>query len=104
MPVLDAAGQFAAEPETAQYVEHLRNTYLSVGTYSIAAGAVDGQSPHSEDEIYVVTAGRATFVDDAGAVAVAPGAAIFVAAHAPHRFVEVTEDFAAVVVFAPPES
>lgn len=105
MPVIDSAGRFAhgPDPTRATYVEHLRNAWLSVGTYSIPAGAPDQQSPHTEDEIYVVTAGRATFVDAAGSVPVASGATVFVAAGAEHRFVDVTEDFAAVVVFAPPE-
>jgi mannose-6-phosphate isomerase-like protein (cupin superfamily) len=102
MPLIDVAGRFNAG-DHATYLEHLRTAELSVGTYSIPAGAVDGQSPHAEDEIYVVTAGRATFVDAAGAVQVSPGATIFVAAHQEHRFVDVTEDFATVVVFAPPE-
>jgi mannose-6-phosphate isomerase-like protein (cupin superfamily) len=103
-PVADAAGQFAPQPRRGSYVEHLRRADLSVGTYCIPAGAVDDQSPHTEDEIYVVTAGAATFVDAAGAVPVRPGATIFVAAGAEHRFIDITEDFATVVVFAPPES
>ena len=102
MPLIDVAGRFSAG-DHATYVEHLRTAKLSVGTYSIPTAAVDGQSPHTEDEIYVVTAGRATFVDEAGPVPVSPGATIFVAAHQEHRFVNVTDDFATVVVFAPPE-
>jgi len=34
---------------------------------------------------------------------VAPGHAVYVPAGEPHTFVDITEDFAAVVVFAPPE-
>ena len=102
MPLIDAAGRFTAG-DRAHYVEHLRSTELSVGTYSIPAGALDGQQPHDEDEIYVITAGRATFVDAGGAVPVGPGATMFVAAGQEHRFVDITEDFATVVIFAPPE-
>jgi len=104
MPVIEGAGQFVPDSGGARYVEQLRSADLSVGTYSIPAGGVDGQSPHTEDEIYVVTAGAATFVDAAGEVPVGPGATIFVAAGQRHRFVDITEDFATVVVFAPPES
>jgi mannose-6-phosphate isomerase-like protein (cupin superfamily) len=106
MPVIEAAGQFAPDHGTggAHYAEHLRSADLWVGTYSIPAGGADGQSPHTEDEIYVVTAGAATFVDAGGEVLVGSGATIFVAAGDEHRFVEVTEDVATVVVFGPPES
>lgn len=105
MPIVEGAGRFAAPvaPRTAIYSEHLRSADLSVGTYSIAADGVDGQSTHAEDEVYVVTAGRATFVDGARRVPVGPGDTIFVTAGEEHRFVDVTEDLALVVVFAPPE-
>ena len=106
MAVIETAGQFAPDHGTgrAHYTEHLRSADLSVGTYSIPAGGADGQSPHTEDEIYVVTAGAATFVDAGGEVLVGPGATIFVAAGDEHRFVDITKDFATVVVFGPPES
>ena len=64
---------------------------------------MDGQAPHTEDEIYVVTAGRARFRDAGGTVEVKPGDTIFVAAGVEHRFVDVTEDLALVVVFGPAE-
>ena len=63
---------------------------------------MDDQSPHSEDEIYVVTAGRATFVDDSGPTPIGPGHTIFVAAGVDHRFVDIIEELSLVVVFAPP--
>jgi len=104
MPAIDGAGRFTppVAPELNHFDEHLASADLSVGTYSIPAGGVDDQTPHTEDEIYVVTAGRATFVDAVGAVAVGVGDTIFVAAGEEHRFVDVTENLALVVVFAPP--
>ena len=58
MQVIGRAGEFTVPSagEGTAWVEHLRVTDLSVGTYSIPAGGADGQSPHTEDEIYVVTA------------------------------------------------
>jgi mannose-6-phosphate isomerase-like protein (cupin superfamily) len=82
----------------------MRSDHLSVGTYSIAAGGSDDQVPHTEDEVYVITAGRARLVTPLGAVPVEPGHALFVAAGEPHTFLDVSEDFAAVVLFAPPET
>jgi mannose-6-phosphate isomerase-like protein (cupin superfamily) len=104
MPVVSGAGRFAPPPagEAGRFDEHLQTGDLSLGTYSLPVGAVDDQSPHTEDEIYVVTAGRAHFVDADGRVPIGPGDTIFVAAGAEHRFVDITEDLVLVVVFAPP--
>lgn len=93
------------EPTTADgYIEQLSVPDLSVGMYRIPAGGSDPQSPHTEDEIYVVLSGRATFVaDDTGSVPVGPGSVIFVPAGEGHRFVDIVEDLATVVVFGPAE-
>ena len=103
MPKIEGAGIFAAKPGAASYVEQLRVADLSVGTYSIPIGGVDGQSPHTEDEIYVVTGGSATFVDDTGRTAVGSGDVLFVRAGVAHRFEDVTADLTLVVVFGPAE-
>ena len=101
MPIIAGAGRYTGT-ET-RYTEQLRTATLSVGTYCLPVGGVDRQSPHTEDEIYVVTAGQATFVEKEDRVQVGPGDTLFVAAGDEHRFVDITEDFAVVVVFAPPE-
>jgi mannose-6-phosphate isomerase-like protein (cupin superfamily) len=85
------------------YVEHLRTADLSVGTYGIAAGDVDKQDPHTEDEVYVVTAGRARLATPGGTVDVGPGSVVFVPAGEEHRFVDVSEDLSVLVVFGPAE-
>ena len=104
MQIIDQAGRFAAPaaPESTNFVEHLRSADLSIGTYSIPTGGVDDQSPHTEDEIYVVTAGRATLVADSGTAVVGPGDTIYVPAGEAHRFTDITEDLALLVLFAPP--
>jgi mannose-6-phosphate isomerase-like protein (cupin superfamily) len=63
---------------------------------------VDDQEPHTEDEVYVVQAGRASLVTASGTAPVGPGSVIFVPAGETHRFTDITEDLALVVVFAPP--
>jgi mannose-6-phosphate isomerase-like protein (cupin superfamily) len=100
---LVGAGVFVRR-EPNDYVEQLRNESMSVGTYSIPAGGVDDQSPHHEDEIYVVATGRATLVTPSGSEAVGPGDVLFVPAEEEHRFTDVTEDLALLVFFAPPYS
>jgi mannose-6-phosphate isomerase-like protein (cupin superfamily) len=107
MHVIEGAGKFTspATPDGTDWFEHLRVPDLSVGTYSIPAGGTDDQEPHSEDEIYVVTAGAAMFESKVTGeqVAVRAGSVIWVPAGEPHRFTDVTEDLATVVVFAPAE-
>ncbi|SCG53392.1 cupin domain-containing protein [Micromonospora zamorensis] len=102
MLIIDGAGRWTAPAGAANdWVEQLRVPDLSVGTYCIPAGGFDAQSPHTEDEIYVVTAGRARIVTPDGAAEVGPGSVIFVPAGEEHRFDEVTEDLALLVVFGP---
>ncbi len=103
MEVLAGAGDFTApDGEPNHYAEHLRVADFSVGTYSIPAGGVDDQSPHTEDEIYVVAQGRATLHAGGESAAVAPGSVVHVPAGEEHRFTDVAEDLALLVFFAPP--
>jgi mannose-6-phosphate isomerase-like protein (cupin superfamily) len=102
MEILKGAGVWAHPGDVGNdWVEQLRRPDLSVGTYCIPSGGRDTQSPHTEDEIYVVTAGRATIVTPDRSAEVGPGAVIFVPAGEEHRFTEVTEDLALLVVFGP---
>jgi mannose-6-phosphate isomerase-like protein (cupin superfamily) len=103
--IIGGAGQFTrpAEAEQVHWVEQLRVPDLSVGTYSIMTGGMDGQSPHTEDEIYVVMAGRATLESGGDSAEVGPGSVIYVPAGEVHRFVDIAEDLALLVLFAPAE-
>jgi mannose-6-phosphate isomerase-like protein (cupin superfamily) len=103
MQIIDGAGVFSAQGGAANWTEQLRVPDLSVGTYSIPAGGTDDQYPHTEDEIYVVTSGRAVIETTSGQASVAPGSVIFVPAGETHRFTNVTEDLALLVVFGPAE-
>ena len=105
MQLIDGAGRFTKPvgPFDTHWVEQFRVPDLSVGTYSIPVGGTDDQEPHTEDEVYVVTAGRAMFESGGRRVPVAPGSVIFVAAGEAHRFADVTEDLATLVLFAPAE-
>jgi quercetin dioxygenase-like cupin family protein len=107
MQLIDDAGRLTRTADgSAYWTEQFRVPDLSVGTYSIPAGGTDDQSPHTEDEIYVITAGQATLIagpDGAQRLAVSPGSVVYVAAGEVHRFVDITEDLAALVLFAPAE-
>src|ERR1700761_1535853 len=104
MKVIDAAGMWAQPGDGgATYGEHPASRDLSVGTYSLRAGATDPQSPHTEDEVYVVTGGRAQFTSGDQTVEVTAGMVLFVPAGEQHRFHDVVEDLALLVFFGPSE-
>jgi quercetin dioxygenase-like cupin family protein len=101
---LNDAGVFGGlDASGTGYVEHLRRPDLSLGTYSLGAGAEDLQEPHTEDEVYAVMAGRARFTSSGETIEVAAGSVFFVAAHEVHRFHDITEDLSVLVFFAPAE-
>ena len=79
MRVLSGAGLFTAPGagDGVHWVEHLRASDLSVGTYSVPAGG--------------------------DAVPVGPGSVLYVPANEPHHFTDVTSDLAVLVLFAPAE-
>ena len=104
MRVIAEAGTFTPPDgsEPNHWIVHLDSDDLSVGTYSIPAGGLDDQTPHTEDEIYVVRSARATLVATTGIADLGPGSVVFVPAGERHRFTEIREDLVLLVVFAPP--
>ena len=70
---------------------------LLTGLY--APRGVDKQSPHEEDEIYVVVSGSATIEVEGEQQSLSTGDAAFVASKAAHRFLKMSDDFAAWAVF-----
>ncbi len=86
------------------YEEFLRTPSMSAGLYDLPAGSIDPQQPHTENELYYVVAGAATFECSGERRPIGPGDTIFVEAHTPHRFLEITDDLSVLVVFAPAES
>ena len=65
--------------------------------------AVDLQTPHDRDEIYVVVSGAGEFLNGGNRVSFAPGDFLFVPAGVEHRFVNFTDDFSTWVIFYGPE-
>ena len=97
----------AIESERAQaakaYLEFLRVPAMSAGLYVLPRGAEDKQHPHYQDEIYYVLRGRSRMrigIDDFD---ISPGQVIFVAAREKHRFFDIKEELALLVIFAPAE-
>lgn len=104
MHVLLGVDRFGAAPGgEPHWIEHLNVPDLSTGTYSLPAGSVDTQEPHTEDEIYIVLQGRGVLATDTATAVVGPGSVLYVPAGERHQFVDIAEDIVAVVVFAPAE-
>lgn len=102
--VLDLPGLLAGMHDSGtRYLEFLRVPALSAGLYRLAAGGLDEQQPHAEDEVYYTLAGRARLRVAGEDQAVAPGTLHFVAARVEHRFHSIEEDLTLLVFFGPAE-
>jgi mannose-6-phosphate isomerase-like protein (cupin superfamily) len=86
------------------YLQFLRERNMSVGLYALDAGDTDPQSPHAQDEVYVVMSGRASITVGTETTQVARGSVVYVPAGVAHRFHHISEDLRVLVVFSPPES
>lgn len=89
--------------QTAAWMEFLRVPSMSMGLYSLKAGQADLQKPHSEDEVYYVLAGKASFQFGQQRQEAKPGTLLFVERGIEHRFFDVSEDLTVLVFFAPAE-
>src|SRR4029079_10479597 len=94
----------AARAAGDQWREFLRAGMFSAGVYRLSAAEIDRQTPHAEDEIYYVLAGRAKLEVEGKRQAAEPGSIAFVPKRAKHRFVDIVEDLELLVIFAPPET
>ena len=94
----------ARETEDRLYHEFLRVPSMSAGFYRLPAGSTDPQSPHLEDETYVVAGGRARVTVGDESRDVMAGDTIFVPATVAHHFHDIAEDLELIVFFAPPEA
>ena len=83
------------------YHQYLTVPALSAGIYALPAGGDDPQSPHDEDEVYIVLTGKARIAIDGVDHPVARGDTIYVAKNVAHRFHSIQEDLRLLVVFAP---
>jgi mannose-6-phosphate isomerase-like protein (cupin superfamily) len=64
---------------------------------------IDTQSPHLQDEIYVIASGNSEFYRNGESINCKTGDVIFVPAGMEHRFKNFTSDFATWVIFYGPQ-
>ena len=83
------------------YLQFINEGTMSLGLYALTASSTATQSPHAENEIYYVVAGRGAIVVAGERRPVQPGSIVFVAKEVEHRFVDIAEDLSIVVFFAP---
>lgn len=86
--------------ENRTYLPFLNVETMHCGIYHLKAGAKDGQSPHTEDEVYYVESGKGKFHVDGEEMDVRPGTILFVPAHKKHYFHDITEDLSLLVFFS----
>jgi mannose-6-phosphate isomerase-like protein (cupin superfamily) len=102
--VFDFSELLARLPE--RYLEFVRVSAFSVGIYVLESGAMDPQTPHSEDEVYYVVSGHAKMRTDSEGTFksfdVSPGTIIFIPARVHHSFYDIGERLAVLVFFGPP--
>lgn len=100
---IDLADALARVPESAseRSAEQFRRGTLRVKLY--APRGTDPQTPHAQDEAYVVARGRGTFWDGDRRRPVEPGTFLFAEAGRPHRFEDFSDDFCVWVIFFGPE-
>ena len=87
----------------AAYHEFLRRPGFSMGLYLLSAGSQDAQHPHSADEVYVIQRGQAQLQVEGEIFDVGAGDVISVDRGRDHHFLNVTDDLAVLVMFAPPD-
>ena len=63
-----------------------RSPGLEIGVYVLVAPEPDRQSPHEDNEVYVVLEGRGVLTVEDEQIPVEEGKAVFVPAGAEHRF------------------
>jgi mannose-6-phosphate isomerase-like protein (cupin superfamily) len=91
-------GKLKGKP--VEYLEFLNVSALNCGVYFLAAGSTDMQSPHDDDEVYLVLSGRARMKLEGTERAVGPGSLLYVSATTEHSFFEIEEDMTLLVIFA----
>lgn len=97
----DIMAHIEAGRTSQDYRYPIRHGTMRVGVY--APRGEDTQTPHTQDELYIVIAGQGWFRRGEERRRFAPGDVLFVPAAMPHRFEEFSDEFATWVVFWGPE-
>lgn len=92
----DATEQLKNETDQ-RFTSLLKHGTMEVEYY--APDKVDHQTPHKQDELYVIASGQSSFYRDGETIQCKTGDVIFVPAGMEHRFLNFSNDFATWVIF-----
>lgn len=84
-----------------RFAEVFRRGNLSVELYSPVE--TDGQTPHRQDEVYIVQEGQGRYQCGGETQAFGAGDVLFAAAGTEHRFLDFSDEFRVWVVFYGPD-
>ena len=96
LTVEQAAAQLAREKDAA-FTVLMRHGTMQVEYF--APKGLDRQTPHRQDEIYVIASGESRFYRAGAYIACRKGDVLFVPAGMEHRFEDFSDDFATWVIF-----
>jgi mannose-6-phosphate isomerase-like protein (cupin superfamily) len=89
-----------AEQSDALFLKLIEHGSMSVEIYRPVK--TDLQTPHVQDELYIVITGSGDFLNNGKRVSFQRGDVLFAPAGADHRFEKFTDDFATWVIFYGP--
>ncbi len=100
---VDEAAAKLPDPDegSLRFATLLRRGSLLVELYAPRGG--DPQTPHRQDEVYVIVSGSGYFFNGEDRHPFGPGDVLFVPAGVPHRFEDFTDDFQTWVIFYGPD-
>ncbi len=84
-----------------RYHEYLNVPSMSSAVYHLPVGCKDMQSPHLEDEMYVVLEGKASLRIGDKEHEVKKGSILYVRANKTHSFFNIEEDLTVLAFFGP---
>lgn len=99
--VQEAVAQLPQGDDPLRFATVLRHGSMAVELY--APRGHDPQTPHKQDELYVVISGSGAFVNDGARQPFGPGDVLFVPAGVEHRFENFSDDFQTWVIFYGPQ-
>lgn len=82
------------------WLQFLDETTMEAGIYQLKKDEKDMQPVHEFDEVYYVLSGAASLQAADTTAAVIPGSIVFVRAHIPHHFFNITKDLSVLVLFS----
>ncbi len=96
-PLAEIAATLPPDSVPMRFSVASRHGTMMLGLY--APRGPDIQTPHEQDELYVVASGSGAFNKDGERRAIAAPDVIFVEAGVSHRFEDLSDDFSAWVIF-----